>query len=349
MSDISQALKQRVQDAYHGAEPLCIIGGNSKAFYGRACSAETLNVSEHSGIVNYAPTELVITARAGTRLTEIESALAEQHQMLGFEPPHFEDATLGGTIACNFSGPRRAYAGAARDFVLGCKLINGRGELLTFGGEVMKNVAGYDVSRLMSGAMGTLGVLSEISLKVLPIPEAELTLAKECDLTQALQYMHQWAASPLPLSATCYDGARLFVRLSASENALRAAQHRIGGEVQKNAEDFWKKIREHRHAFFNSNKPVWRLSVESNAEAFELDGKTLYEWGGALRWLLTDESADAVRACAHSARGHAVLFKGSADEKFSALDPGLLKLHQKLKTAFDPKGILNPGRMYAGF
>ena len=349
MSDISEVLQRRVQDAYQSATPLCIVGGNSKAFYGRACSAEILNTGEHAGIVNYAPTELVITARAGTLLADIEAALSEQKQMLGFEPPHFGNATLGGTIACNFSGPRRAYAGAARDFVLGCKLINGRGEYLKFGGEVMKNVAGYDVSRLMTGAMGTLGVLSEISLKVLPLPEAEITLAQECKVAQALQHMHQWAASPLPISASCYDGDRLYVRLSASENALRAAQQRIGGELMNHAEDFWKKIREHKHAFFDSRKPLWRLSVDSNAEAFDLDGKTIYEWGGALRWLLTEEGADAVRASARSANGHALLFKGSANDKFSVLDNGLLKLHQKLKTAFDPRGILNPGRMYAEF
>jgi len=348
MSDVSEQLQQQVHAAYDNATPLCIQGGNSKAFYGRACTAETLSVREHSGIVNYAPTELVITARSGTRLSDIETALAEQNQMLAFEPPHYgEHASIGGTVACNFSGPRRAYAGAARDFVLGCKIINGKGELLAFGGEVMKNVAGYDVSRLMAGAMGTLGVITEVSLKVLPKPESEITLALESNASQALQYMHQWSRTPMPVSATCFDGDRLFVRLGSSEDGVHAAHARIGGEIIAEQVGFWKKLREQKHAFFISTKSLWRLSVESNAEPLKLDARCLYEWGGALRWYLTDAATSNVRALAASTGGHATLFRGTGDDRFHPLDAGVIRMHQKLKAAFDPKGILNPGRMYA--
>lgn len=348
MSDISQQIQQQILAAYQEATPLSIQGGNSKAFYGNTVNAEKLDVAQHTGIVNYAPTELVISARCGTTLGEINAVLAEHKQMLAFEPPYFADsATVGGTVACNLSGPRRAYAGAARDFVLGCKIINGKGELMSFGGEVMKNVAGYDVSRLMAGAMGTLGVITEVSLKVLPLPETEITVVQECSDVKALENMHRWTRSPLPITATCYDGDRLFVRLGASEQAVAAARKHIGGEVYAAGEEHWRKIREHEHAFFDSHKDLWRLSVASSAAPMKLEGKFFYEWGGALRWCETDASADVVRTYAASANGHATLFHGKGQNKFHPLDEGLMHIHQKLKYAFDPQHILNPGRMYA--
>ena len=348
MSDISQNIQRQIEAAYHDAKPLFIQGGNSKAFYGNAVNAELLDVSGHSGIVNYAASELVITARCGTTLQDINAALAENRQMLAFEPPQFADsATIGGTVACNCSGPRRAYAGAARDFVLGCEIINGKGELMNFGGEVMKNVAGYDVSRLMVGAMGTLGVITEVSLKVLPLPEIEMTLVLECSDVEALGSMHRWSRAPLPISATCYDGDRLFVRLSASEKAVAAARKTVGGDVYAAGKEHWQKIREHKHGFFASNKPLWRLSVESSAAPMKLDGKFLYEWGGALRWCESNASADVIRTYAATANGHAILFRGKGSNKFHPLDEAVLRVHQKLKYAFDPQHILNPGRMYA--
>jgi glycolate oxidase FAD binding subunit len=348
MNDNAQDIQQQIADAYHDSRPLTIVGGNSKAFYGNAVKAEKLDVAEHAGIVDYAASELVLTARCGTSLSEIKQALAEHKQMLAFEPPQFGDsATVGGTIACNFSGPRRAYAGAARDFVLGCKIINGKGEAMSFGGEVMKNVAGYDVSRLMAGAMGTLGVITEVSLKVLPLPETEITMVLECSDIKALENMHRWARAPLPITATCYDGDRLFVRLGASEAAVSAARKHIGGELYAAGTEFWRKVREHRHAFFESNKSLWRLSVSSNAVPMKLEGKFFYEWGGALRWCETDAGADVVRDYAATANGHALLFRGEGRQKFHPLKEGLLHIHQKLKYAFDPHHILNPGRMYA--
>lgn len=346
--DISQALQEQIQAAYAAGSALRIEGGNSKAFYGRQVDGETLNVREHQGVINYAPTELVITARAGTRLSDIEQTLAEHNQMLAFEPPHYgEHASLGGTIACNLSGPMRAYSGAARDFVLGSSIINGKGEQLHFGGEVMKNVAGYDVSRLMTGALGTLGVLLEVSLKVLPKPETELTLMLQTTDQGALNKMHNWAQQPLPVTATCYDGASLFVRLAGTAGGVNAARKIIGGDELPDAQSFWNKIREQQHAFFSNHKPLWRLSVASDTPPMLLDGKWLYEWGGALRWLISSAPASEIRKAAEAAGGHAMLYGGADfDEVFHPLPAGLKKIHQELKLAFDPKGILNPGRMY---
>lgn len=347
VSDITHDLQAQVSAAYAGTTALRICGGNSKSFYGHEVQGETCSLAEHTGIVNYEPTELVLTARAGTRLNEIEQALAQHSQQLAFEPPAFgESATLGGTVACNLSGPRRAYAGAARDYVLGCRLINGKGELLAFGGEVMKNVAGYDVSRLMTGAHGTLGVLLEISLKVIPMDETEVTLVFECDEVRALERMHIWSRRTYPVSATCYDGDRVYVRLSGTAGAVDAARINMGGELLSAGKQFWKKIKEQQHAFFKSDKFLWRLSVPSNAAVINIEGKRLYEWGGALRWLLSDASGEKIRELASAAGGHATLFRSTAGAYFHPLDAGLHVIHRKLKNAFDPAGILNPGRIY---
>jgi glycolate oxidase FAD binding subunit len=349
MTDISEKLQQQVNAAAENNLKLCIRGGNTKNFYGNTCTGNPVDVGEHSGILSYEPTELVMTARAGTRLQDIEQTLAEQGQMLAFEPPHFgEAATLGGTIACNLSGPQRAYAGSARDFVLGCKLLNGKGEILHFGGEVMKNVAGYDVSRLMTGALGTLGILLEISLKVLPRPENEQTVALETDEVDAIDKMNGWAQKPLPISATCYDGASLYVRLSGTEGTIKAARKVIGGEEVPPSKTWWNKLKEQQHAFFSSDKPLWRLSLASNTPPIRLSGKWLYEWGGAQRWLVSDEAVDRIRKAAEKAGGHATYYRGERNniEVFHPLPGGLMKLHRNLKQAFDPRGIFNPGRMY---
>jgi glycolate oxidase FAD binding subunit len=353
MSDqnISLQLQERVNQARETGTALCIRGGGSKAFYGREPSGEPLLVGPHSGIVNYEPTELVITARAGTSLTEIEQALAAQGQMLPFEPPHFgETATLGGTVACNLSGPRRPYAGAARDFVLGSRVLNGRGELLSFGGEVMKNVAGYDVSRLMCGAMGTLGVLLEVSLKVLPRPQTELTLVYQTELNEALEAMHDWAQKPYPVSASCFDGNLMTIRLSGEERAVQAARKLMGGDIHEDGESFWHKLREQEHGFFRSSKPLWRLSLASDAPTPELPGKWLYEWGGAQRWLISEAPAALIREAASSAGGHASLYRNAQrNHVFQPLPASLMRIHQRLKQAFDPDGLFNPGRIYEAF
>jgi glycolate oxidase FAD binding subunit len=350
LNDISAQLQDRVRAAVAAATPLCIVGGDSKAFYGRAPIGERVELGEHRGIVNYEPTELVISARAGTPLRLIEDTLAGEQQMLAFEPSHFgEAATLGGTIACNLSGPRRPYAGAARDFVLGTRVINGKAEVLAFGGEVMKNVAGYDVSRLMTGAMGTLGILLEISLKTLPRPEVELTLAQSLPVQDALERMHAWGRLPLPISATCYDGSQLLVRLSGTAGAVDAARGRIGGDAIEAGDSLWEGLREHRHPFFASERPLWRLSLASTTPPLALQGDWLYEWGGAQRWLASEEPAAAVHAAAKQAGGHATLYRNMAAAReaiFQPLPAELMTLHKRLKQAFDPAGIFNPGRMY---
>jgi len=344
-------LVEQVRAAAAHATPLVIRSGASKGFLGRGTAGTPLVVSGLRGIVHYEPTELVITAQAGTPLAEIETALAERGQMIGFEPPHYGPAaTLGGTIACGLSGPARPFRGSARDFVLGTKLINGNGESLTFGGEVMKNVAGYDVSRLMCGAYGTLGVLLEISLKVLPRPASELTLALECAPDTAFAKMSDWQRAPLPLSALCYDGNRLLVRLSGAEHAVTAARCNLGGEVLADGATFWTDLREQRTAFFSAPGDLWRLSVPSTTPAIGIPGREFIDWGGALRWLKTTQNAASVFAAADAAGGHATHWRGTDTiERLQPLPAPLLGLHRRLKQAFDPHGLFNPGRLYPEF
>lgn len=351
-NDDSERLQHAVRAAIAAKRPLTIRGGGSKAFLGRAPVGEPLEVAGHNGIVNYQPKELVLTARGGTTLEEMESALAAHGQMLPFEPPRFgPGATLGGTIACGLSGPARPYLGAARDLVLGTRVLTGRGEILRFGGEVMKNVAGYDVSRLMTGAYGTLGVLLDVSLKVLPVPAASRTLSQERDPAQAIALMNRWASRPLPITATCYDGERLYVRLAGAEQGVAQAAADIGGEPLTGAESFWReKVREQGHGFFAGDAPLWRLSVPQAAPPLALPGKQLVEWGGAQRWLRSDAPAESIREVVARVGGHASLFRGGdrSGEVFHPLPPALMRLHRRLKQAFDPEGVLNPGRLYAG-
>lgn len=353
-TDISQQLQQQVQRCFKKKKALRIIGGNSKAFYGRdddrLVSAETLDVSGHHGVLSYEPTELVITARAGTPLADIEKLLADNGQMLPFEPPAFGgSATIGGTIACNLSGPRRAYAGAARDFLLGCRVINGKGEILSFGGEVMKNVAGYDVSRLMAGALGTLGVLLEVSLKVLPIAEKKSTQLFHCSPADTLEKMHAWSQTPLPITASSFHGSQLRVRIAGAADAVTAAVQTIGGETVDHAEQYWQDLKEQRLEFFDTDRPLWRISLASDIETFNAEDESsfLFEWGGALRWLKSEFSAEIIQQIAADAEGHAILFRHPEQRAcFQPLTPGLLRIHNNLKQAFDPENILNPGKFY---
>jgi len=348
--DNSEVLQSQVAAAFHSKRPLKIQGGNSKAFYGRKVSGEILNTSGHQGILNYEPTELVITARDGTPLKDIQQTLHDSNQLLPFEPPAFGDsATIGGTIAGNFSGPMRAYSGAARDFVLGCRMLNGKGELMSFGGEVMKNVAGYDVSRLMCGALGNLGVLLDISLKVIPVSEQHLTLVLELEREQALQKLHQWSQHPFPITASSYIDSKLYIRFSGTPSSLQAAQENIGGEVLESSGSFWESIREQTHAYFQSQTNLWRISLPSTAASLPLTGEWLYEWGGALRWLISDGPTEKIRELVSQHQGHATLFRSQQkiSQVFHPLDAGLLKLHRNLKHSFDPENILNPGVMYA--
>jgi len=349
-TDISKQLQEQVKQAIADKTLLSISSGNSKKFYGNRVIGKPLDISQHSGIINYEPTELVITLRAGSNLKKIEQILASEKQMFGFEPPAYaETATIGGTIACNLSGPRRPFAGAARDFVLGCKIINGKGEILHFGGEVMKNVAGYDVSRLMSGALGTLGVLLELSIKVLPKPETELSLIHEMTINDSLNKVHQLSRSALPISATSFDENNLYIRLSGSQGAVSAATKLIGGDEVEDGDNYWLKLKEQQLEYFKQESNLWRLSLASNAPVLKLSGKTLYEWNGALRWLVSDENEVVIREAVAKQGGHAICYRqhNKPDNVFHPLDTGLLKLHRQIKNAFDPSHIFNPGKMYA--
>lgn len=341
-------LQQAVRDALATKTPLNITAGNSKVFLGRVACGQDLSVNEHRGIIHYQPTELVITARAGTLLSEIEQTLAEQGQMLAFEPPYFADtATLGGAVACGLSGARRPFTGSVRDFVLGCKIINGKAEVLSFGGEVMKNVAGYDVSRLMAGAMGTLGILLEISLKVLPKPPVEQTLRFELSLADAINMMAQLSAQSLPVSGLGYDGRHLSVRLSGPETAVRASAQKMGGELLAETA-FWQDLNEQRLDFFNTEMNLWRLAVPPATAALELAGEWFYDWGGGQRWLKSEEPAARIFSVAEQAEGHALLFKGKDlfGDIFQPLSGKLQQLNKQVKQAFDPEAIFNPNRMY---
>jgi len=349
------AFAERIRAAGAQRAPLRLRGGGTKDFYGGPLAGEVLDVRGYSGIVSYEPTELVVTARCGTPLVELEAALARERQQLAFEPPHFSSpggggATLGGCVAAGLSGPRRASAGAVRDFMLGVRLLDGRGRDLSFGGQVMKNVAGYDLSRLVAGSLGTLGLLLEVSLKVLPRPPAEVTLALEMPEARAIGQLNRWAGSPLPISASAWRDGELALRLSGSESAIRSAMDQVGGERMDDAAAarLWGAIREHADAFFAGDGALWRLSVPSHAPAIDLPGAQLIEWGGALRWFRTGAEPARVRDKASDAGGHATLFRGGdrAAGAFAPLSPALARLHRSLKAAFDPEGILNPGRLY---
>lgn len=345
--------RERIVAASTTRTPLRLRGGGSKDWYGAAPRGELLDTLVYRGIVAYEPTELVITARCGTPLSEIEHALAQQGQMLAFEPPHFgPGATVGGMLASGLSGPRRQAAGALRDFVLGAVMMDGRGEVLRFGGQVMKNVAGYDVARLLAGSLGMLGLLLEVSLKVLPRPALETSLCLPMGQDEALRRLNTWAGRPLPLSASAWHDGELRVRLSGARAAVAAATRELGGTVlaPHDADDYWSGVREQRHPCFEerSAAPLWRLSLPSSAPALELDGVQLVEWGGAQRWLRCDAEPARLRALAARLGGHATLFRGDArgHGTFHPLAPAVHAIHRHLKTTFDPAGIFNPGRMY---
>lgn len=348
-NDQTCKLQQAVAQALEAGTPLKIIGGSSKDFYGRETAGQPLCLAEHRGIVNYHPSELVVTARAGTLLSELQSTLAENGQMLAFEPPGFaETATLGGTVACGFSGSRRPYTGSVRDFVLGCKIINGNADILSFGGEVIKNVAGYDISRLMAGAMGTLGVLLEVSLKVLPLPVAEATCCFELPLHKAIGRMTELAGKSLPVSGLSYDGNVLYARLSGAEKTVNVAAGKIGGDIRTIDAGYWRKLNEQQHAFFRTEINLWRICLPPATKPLSIDGDWHYDWGGGLRWLKTEAAAAEVFSAAERAQGHAVLFKGKnrGDDVFQPLTGKLKQLNYNIKQAFDPAGLFNPYRMY---
>jgi glycolate oxidase FAD binding subunit len=348
---------ERIRAATAEARPLRLRGAGTKDWYGQQLQGEILDTRAYRGIIAYDPAELVITARCGTPLAEIETALAEHDQMLAFEPPHFGRAsTFGGCIAAGIAGPRRAQAGAARDFVLGATVMNGAGEVLRFGGQVVKNVAGYDVARLMAGSLGTLGLILDLSIKVMPRPAVEATLKFDMNGTDAVRKLNEWGGRPLPITASAWRNGTLAVRLSGAESGVKAARSTIGGEVVDavEAERFWEGLREQTDPFFASippNAALWRLALPSITEPLQLPGAQLMEWGGAQRWWVTDTDAQTVRISAKQAGGHATIFRaGRAFDRsvgvFTPLPAPLLKIHRGLKAAFDPARVFNRARLY---
>ncbi|MEP7058155.1 MAG: glycolate oxidase subunit GlcE [Caldimonas sp.] len=355
-----QAFIERIADARRAGASLRIRGGGTKDFYGEAPDGDVLDTRAFSGTPSYEPTELVVTTRCGTPLAELEALLAAEGQRLPFEPPHFAPgATVGGMVAAGLSGPSRANAGSVRDHVLGATLLSGNGDVLSFGGQVIKNVAGYDVSRLMAGALGTLGLVLEVSLKVLPVARATATLRFEFDQANALRQLNEWGGLPLPLDASAWRAGVLSLRLRGADAAVRSAGLRLGGERVDDgaAEAFWTGLRDHTGAYFDAARravdagaTLWRLGVAQAAKPLALDGDALIEWHGAQRWLVANLPASEVRAVAAAAGGHATLFRGNDRSAgvFTPLSPPLARIHRELKQSFDPAGVFNRGRMYPG-
>jgi glycolate oxidase FAD binding subunit len=347
-SDRTEDLAATVLTAVEGRRPLRIKGLDSKAFLGRQTDGAVLDLSGHAGVVAYEPSELVITARGGTRLSEIEALLADRGQILAFEPPNFaEGGTVGGMVAAGLSGPRRPFAGAVRDFVLGVRILDGRGQALRFGGTVFKNVAGFDAFRLMAGAMGCLGVLLDVSLRVAPRTEHETSVSFEEDWPPARARLASLMSAPAPLSGAYHDGERLHLRLSGAENAVNQMASQLGGEPSPAG--FWDDVRHMRLPFLRAAR-LWRLSLPRTAELEPLPGDQHIDWAGGQRWLATSAPAEMIRSAACRAGGHATLFRGAeaGEEVFDPLPAPLFALHQRVKSALDPAGVFNPGRMYEG-
>lgn len=345
--DLAEALAAQVKKAAARGQPMKIRGLGSKDFLGHVVNGEPLDVSGHSGIVRYEPTELVLTARAGTPIADIEAALADHGQMLAFEPPRFGGrATLGGAVASGLAGPRRPWGGAPRDLVLGVTLIDGLGRILRFGGEVMKNVAGYDLSRLMAGAHGTLGVLLEISMKVLPAPAVERHLELDMRRDRALKMMRELSRQPAPLSGAAHLDNHLYLRLSGNAASVSAWEEHIGGAASDD-QTFWRQLRDHRLEYFRSEQALWRLSLAPATPRLECEQRSLIDWGGAQRWIYSSEPTEDIRAQVANSGGHAILFRHGDDKTpvFHPLDPVRERLQVGLRRQFDPKGILNPGRL----
>lgn len=365
MDSALQLIIDQVRAASAAGTALRIRGGGSKDFYGEPPTGELLETAPLAGITSYEPTELVVTVRAGTKLAGLEAVLAERGQCLPFEPPHFgPGATVGGMVAAGLSGPARASVGSVRDYVLGLTMVNGRGELLTFGGQVMKNVAGYDVSRLMAGAMGTLGLITEVSLKVLPVAPAEATLKFQMSQAEALAQLNRWGGQPLPLNASCWvDDAglpTLYLRLRGAVAAVDAACKTMGGERQDNAAvaPDWTLCRDQQLPWFlaRGERDLWRVSVPQTASVLDLPEPPLVEWQGGLRWVRAmPDDGPLLREVAARAGGHATLFIADsarqirAEGRFDILKPPLDRIHRQLKKEFDPAGVFNRGRLFPEF
>lgn len=353
-NDDSASLLTQIADTIDAKSSVRIVGGNSKAMLGGLSTDDNsreLSTLSHSGIIQYEPTELVVSVRAGTALADLKKTLSESDQMLPFDPPTAPASTIGGVLACGLSGPRRPFNGSARDYVLGMRIINGRAQDLSFGGEVMKNVAGYDVSRLQVSAWGTLGLLLDVSMKVLPRPEVELTLVQQAEENDT-QGFAPFLRQPLPLSGAMLIDRQRYFRLSGSEAAVRAAASSLGGETFADGDSLWRSVRDQTHEFFTRNreqgKTLWRLSVADYTPALPLSGQWLHEWAGAQRWLLTDEVGEKIYQTAADAGGHAMRYQQckAGESVFQPLHGAMLGLQSKLRDSFDPSRVFNRGRFH---
>ncbi|HET6592398.1 MAG TPA: glycolate oxidase subunit GlcE [Xanthomonadales bacterium] len=348
MADRGKELVERVRAAIASNTPLRIVGNDSKAFMGRCAAGEVLCTAEHTGLIEYEPSELVVAARCGTTLADLNEQLKAHGQCLGCEPPEFGGATVGGTLASNQSGPARPWLGSFRDHVLGVRLVNGRGEQLHFGGRVMKNVAGYDVSRLQAGAMGTLGLITEVTLRVFPRPERRATAILEMDAIEALRIMSEESRQGGPLSGACWIGGRLYLRYSGLDAAVGDRLRQRGGELLQGDAEFWSSLREQRLDFFSGDGPLWRIAGRP-AAAHDGDGPWLLDWGGAQRWLRDAREWSQLIPVAEGMGGQLSLYRGGDrnGEVLHPRTPAQQGVHRALKQAFDPQRIFNPGRLYS--
>jgi len=348
MTDVA-TLAATVAHAHADRTALRIRGGDSKRqLLGRQCDGETLSTEDLTGIVDYEPGELVISARAGTPVADIDAVLATENQYLPSSTPAFDGkATVGGSVACNLSGHTRPWGGSIRDLVLGTEVINGKGEVLRFGGRVMKNVAGYDVSRLQCGALGTLGVITEVTLKVLPLPETETTLVYECDAANGLERMIKHAREASPMAGACWFDGRLYLRLAGAQPAVARATRDWGGDIVTEGQP-WQLLSDMSLDFFRRDLPLIRLSLPVTSQLGLEESPLLINWGGAQRWVYADNDASWFDLAAREG-GHAWSFRGG--DRFAETAPSLTapvqSMHQRVKQALDPAGILNPGRLYS--
>lgn len=342
-----QEISDRVQQAASDKTSFHIQGGASKQFYtGRPEGVEILDCSTYSGIVSYEPSELVITVRAGTTLRAVESMLTSRGQQFPFEPPSYaKTATVGGMVASGFSGPRRAFSGAVRDAVLGVKLLNGKGEILEFGGQVIKNVAGYDVSRLVTGSFGTLGVILEVSLKVVPRPICELSYELPCSPQSRLSELLRLKNTASNLSGLAATRDTISYRLAGSEESVRKTAAQLGGDELLGDGEFWRTLKDQTSDFFNDETPLWRVSVAPACPEIDLGGDYIADWGGALRWVKSHLDAEQIQARVSLAGGNAQLFRAPEKNTMTLpqLPSGIVQLHQRIKASFDPSSVFNPG------
>ncbi len=357
MADISKHLQTQVQQAYAERQNLDIQNANTKNFLGYKVQGQTLNIQEHQGIIDYQPTELTLKARAGTSLQEINELLAKHQQKMGFNPPQFSrDSTLGGTVACQQSGPQAPFNGSVRDAILGIRILDGQGNILKFGGQVMKNVAGYDVSRFMSGSFGTLGILLDITFRLHPTPIKQITLSRDIDSAPALEILSDWIRQSVPISAACHVDQQLMIELTGTEKSLQqySALQDVRAIDHDLAQEFWSSVRDHRHPFFRTlalSQNLWRIIVPATTTPSTLSGDWFYDWAGSQRWFITEEPAEKIRAWTKQASGYATLFRAGDPQLvpphiFEPLPTALSSLHQRIKSRFDPGLILNRGKMY---